>query len=168
MKVDTCREVRMLGRGVLSRLCCLTQQETPTLTLYVDIDQNKRANRNQGFLVQAEALVKELRARFPEDERLRAAAARALGLLGGLDPQGKTAVTVVHEEAGLADSHTLADVAIKFALAHGGVSTVIPGIRNVHQAELNTAACEKPDLPEALLGRLRRHNWLRAFWYSGK
>lgn len=71
-------------------------------------------------------------------------------------------------EAGLADSHTLADVAIKFALAHGGVSTVIPGIRNVNQAELNTAACEKPDLPEALLERLQRHNWLRAFWYSGK
>lgn len=96
----------MLGRGVLSRLYCLTQQETPTLTLYVDIDQNKRANRNQGFLVQAEALVKELRGRFPEDERLRAAAARALGLLGSLEPQGKTAVAVVHEEAGLAEVHS--------------------------------------------------------------
>jgi aryl-alcohol dehydrogenase-like predicted oxidoreductase len=71
-------------------------------------------------------------------------------------------------DAGLADSHTLAEVAIKFALAHGGVSTVIPGIRNVNQAQLNTAACEKPDLPETLLERLRRHNWLRAFWYSGK
>ncbi len=71
-------------------------------------------------------------------------------------------------DAGLADSHTLADVAIKFALAHGGVSTVIPGIRNVNQAELNTTACEKPDLPETVLERLRRHNWLRAFWYSGK
>jgi len=96
----------MLGRGVLSRLYCLTQQETPTLTLYVDIDQNKRANRNQGFLVQAEALVKELRSRFPEDERLRAAAARALGLLSDLEPQGKTAVAVVHEEVGLAEVHS--------------------------------------------------------------
>lgn len=71
-------------------------------------------------------------------------------------------------EAGLTDSHTLADVAIKFALAHQGVSTVIPGIRNVEQAQLNATACEKPDLPAALLERLRRHNWLRAFWYSGK
>ena len=72
------------------------------------------------------------------------------------------------EEASLADSHTLADVAIKFALAHNGVSTVIPGIRNVAQARLNTAACKKADLSIALLERLRRHNWLRAFWYSGK
>ncbi len=71
-------------------------------------------------------------------------------------------------EAGLVDSHTLADVAIKFALAHKGVSTVIPGIRNVAQARLNTAACEKADLPDTLLERLGRHNWLRAFWYSGK
>ena len=43
-----------------------------------------------------------------------------------------------------------------------------PGIRNVHQAELNTAACEKPHLPDALMERLRRHNWVRACWYSGK
>ncbi len=71
-------------------------------------------------------------------------------------------------EAGLADSHTLADVAIKFALAHKGVSTVIPGIRNVAQARLNTAACEKADLTAGLLQQLRRHYWLRAFWYSGK
>lgn len=71
-------------------------------------------------------------------------------------------------EAGLADSHTLADVAIKFVLAHSSVSTVIPGIRNVEQAQLNTTACEKPDLPDALVERLHRHNWLRAFWYSGK
>lgn len=71
-------------------------------------------------------------------------------------------------QAGLADSHTLADVAIKFALAQKGVSTVIPGIRNVTQARLNSAACEKADLPATLLKQLRRHNWLRAFWYSGK
>jgi len=71
-------------------------------------------------------------------------------------------------DAGLADSHTPADVALKFALAHPAVSTVIPGIRNATQAQLNAAACAKPDLPESLLIRLRRHNWLRGVWYSGK
>lgn len=71
-------------------------------------------------------------------------------------------------EAGLAGSHTLADVAIKFVLTHPAVSTVIPGIRSVEQAQWNVGACEKPDLSESLLERLRRHNWLRAFWYSGK
>lgn len=71
-------------------------------------------------------------------------------------------------EAGLGDTHTLADVAIKFALADPAVSTVITGIRNADQARLNAAACDKPDLPGPLLATLRRHNWLRGVWYSGK
>ena len=71
-------------------------------------------------------------------------------------------------EAELGDSFTLADVALKFALAHTAVSTVIPGIRNVEQAQLNVGVSDKPDLPGSLMERLRRHNWLRAFWYSGK
>ncbi len=96
----------MLGRGVLSRLYCLTQQETFTLTLYVDIDQNRQANRNRGFLVQAEAMVKELRARHAEDGRLPEASSRALELLEALEPQGKTALVVVHPEVDLAEVHT--------------------------------------------------------------
>jgi aryl-alcohol dehydrogenase-like predicted oxidoreductase len=63
---------------------------------------------------------------------------------------------------------TLPQAAIKFALAHPAVSTVITGIRNVRQAEENTAVSELPDLPEDLLHRLRKHTWVRAFWYGGK
>ncbi len=95
----------MLGRGVLSRLHTLTQQETSTLTLYVDIDQNTQSNRNLGWRVQAEALLKDLRARHPRDRRLREAAARALELLESLDPRGKTALVVVHPGAELAEVH---------------------------------------------------------------
>jgi len=62
----------------------------------------------------------------------------------------------------------MAQVALKFALAHPAVSTVIPGIRNVQQAELNCAVSDLPDLDTDLMIRLRRHNWRRAFWYSGK
>ena len=70
--------------------------------------------------------------------------------------------------AGLDDRYTMADVALKFALAHPAVSTVIPGIRNVRQAELNLAVSDKPDLPPDFLSKLHRHRWLRAIWYSGK
>ena len=63
---------------------------------------------------------------------------------------------------------TLPQAEIKFALAHPAVSTVITGIRNVRQAEENTAVSELPDLPEDLLHRLRKHTWVRAFWYGGK
>jgi aryl-alcohol dehydrogenase-like predicted oxidoreductase len=63
---------------------------------------------------------------------------------------------------------TMADVALRFVLAQPAVSTVIPGIRTVAQAEANTAAADLPPLSEALLLKLRDHAWLRAFWYAGK
>jgi len=63
---------------------------------------------------------------------------------------------------------TLAQAALKFVLAHPAVSTVIPGIRNVTQADANCAVSDLADLPGPLLGRLRRHNWRRGIWYGGK
>jgi aryl-alcohol dehydrogenase-like predicted oxidoreductase len=64
--------------------------------------------------------------------------------------------------------YTLADVALRFVLAQPAVSTVIPGIRTVAQAEANTAASDLPPLSEELLVKLREHAWLRSFWYAGK
>jgi len=64
--------------------------------------------------------------------------------------------------------YSLPQAALKFALAHPGVSTVIPGIRNVGQAEANVSAAALPDLPVELLQRLRGHAWLRGVWYGGK
>jgi aryl-alcohol dehydrogenase-like predicted oxidoreductase len=63
---------------------------------------------------------------------------------------------------------TLPQAAIRFALAHPAVSTVIPGIRNAAQAAANCAAADLPPMPEALLLRLREHAWVRGFWYAGK
>lgn len=63
---------------------------------------------------------------------------------------------------------SMPQAALKFVLAHPAVSTVIPGIRNVAQAEANCAVSDLPDLPPSLLKTLRRHNWRRAFWYGGK
>jgi aryl-alcohol dehydrogenase-like predicted oxidoreductase len=64
--------------------------------------------------------------------------------------------------------YTLPQVAIKFALAHPAVGTVIPGMRRVQQAEANTAVSELPPLPGVLLEQLHRHNWRKAFWIRGK
>ena len=66
------------------------------------------------------------------------------------------------------DQYTLADVALKFALDREEVSTVIAGMRNENQVAMNTRTSDLQDLPEALLIQLRRHNWLRGVWYSGK
>jgi aryl-alcohol dehydrogenase-like predicted oxidoreductase len=63
---------------------------------------------------------------------------------------------------------TLAQAALKFVLAHPAVSTVIPGIRTVAQAEANCAVSDLPDLSPELLAKLHRHNWRRSNWYAGK
>lgn len=64
--------------------------------------------------------------------------------------------------------YTLPQAAIKWVLAHPAVSTVIPGIRNPAQAEANCAISDLPAMPAALVEKLRRHNWRRGVWYSGK
>lgn len=57
-------------------------------------------------------------------------------------------------------------VAIRFALGHPGVSTVIPGIRTVKQAELNCSTADQKPLSPELINALRRHTWRRADWYE--
>ena len=97
----------MLGRGVLSRLHTLTQEEGSTLTLYLDIDQNKQANRKRGWLVQGEALLKSLKAEHGSDRKLADASRRALDLLRKMKPSGVSALVVVHLPSRTAEAHQL-------------------------------------------------------------
>ena len=64
--------------------------------------------------------------------------------------------------------YTLPQAAIKWVLAHPAVSTVIPGMRNAAQAEANCSVSDLPAMPRPLVEKLRRHNWRRGVWYSGK
>ena len=64
--------------------------------------------------------------------------------------------------------YSLPQAAIKWALAHPAVSAVIPGMRNAAQAEANCAVSDLPAMPASLVQTLRRHNWRRGVWYSGK
>jgi aryl-alcohol dehydrogenase-like predicted oxidoreductase len=63
---------------------------------------------------------------------------------------------------------TMAEVALKFGLAHDAVSTIIAGIRNVDQSEKNCSVSGLPELSDDLLIKLRKHEWRRGFWYNGK
>ncbi|HEY4990292.1 MAG TPA: aldo/keto reductase [Opitutaceae bacterium] len=67
-----------------------------------------------------------------------------------------------------ASGFTLPQAAIKFALAHDAVGTVIPGMRNPGQAEANCAVSELPPMSAEVQRLLRPHNWRRGFWYAGK
>jgi len=84
----------------------------------------------------------------------------------------RLARAVKHAEAVRQDlegsGYSMAEAAIKFALAHPAVSTVIPGMRSQAQAEANCRVSDLPDLSPELLKTLQKHNWRRAFWYGGK
>ncbi len=62
----------------------------------------------------------------------------------------------------------VATAALKFALKPEAVSTVIPGMRNPRQAEMNCGVSDQPPLSDALERKLRTHAWSRGNWYGGK
>ncbi len=64
--------------------------------------------------------------------------------------------------------YSLPQVAIKFSAHHPAVSTVIGGIRNADQAHQNAQVAELEDLNPELVQKLRKHAWLKSFWYAGK
>ena len=59
---------------------------------------------------------------------------------------------------------TLAETALRFCLSHPAVSTVIPGMRRVRNAEMNTAVSNRGPLDDKTMSILRRHAWDKDFY----
>ena len=59
---------------------------------------------------------------------------------------------------------SLPEVALRFCLSHPAVTTVIPGMRKVRNAEMNVAVSDKGVLDVATLQILRRHAWDKNFY----
>ena len=94
----------------------------------------------------------DFRSKYFEGDRLARAVARVEAIRKDIKGSG----------------YTMPQTALKFVLSHPAVSTVITGIRNEDQASGNIEVSDMPDMPEALIKKLRRHIWLRSFWYNGK
>jgi len=62
--------------------------------------------------------------------------------------------------------YSMAELALRFVLDHPAVSTVIAGMRSVHQVEMNTRVSDLEPLPEDVLVGLRKYNWLKTFYHS--
>jgi aryl-alcohol dehydrogenase-like predicted oxidoreductase len=63
-----------------------------------------------------------------------------------------------------ADRASLPEIALRFCLSHPAVSTVIPGMRSLRNAESNCAVPDKGPLPSETLAVLRQHAWDRNFY----
>jgi aryl-alcohol dehydrogenase-like predicted oxidoreductase len=104
------------------------------------------------FTAETKFAADDFRAKYFEGDRLGRAVAHADEIKKDLAGTG----------------YTMPQAALKFVLAHPAVSTVIPGIRTVAQADANCGVSDLPALPAALLEKLHRHNWRRGVWYGGK
>ena len=104
------------------------------------------------FTVDTQFAADDFRAKYFEGDRLGRAVARAEAVRADLAGSG----------------YTLAQAALKFVLAHPAVSTVIPGMRTLAQAEANCGVSDLPAMPATLVEKLHRHNWRRGVWYGGK
>jgi aryl-alcohol dehydrogenase-like predicted oxidoreductase len=62
------------------------------------------------------------------------------------------------------DAAALPAIALRFCLSHPAVSTVIPGMRSVRNAEANCTVPAAGPLPPETLAVLRRHAWDRNFY----
>ena len=62
--------------------------------------------------------------------------------------------------------HNLAELALRFALQHPAVSSVIAGMRNPRQVEMNVPVADLPPLSDEQMEKLRQHAWLKMFWHS--
>ncbi len=59
---------------------------------------------------------------------------------------------------------SMAELALRWVLSHGEVGTVIPGIRNVRQAEMNTAPSDGKTVSREHLIELKKFAWRRNPW----
>ena len=82
---------------------------------------------------------------------------------GGRKAEVHARVRRIAEDLGIGLG-AMPETAIRFALSHPAVSTVIPGMRSVKNVESNCAAGDGKGLSPAALSALRLHRWVRNYY----
>lgn len=59
---------------------------------------------------------------------------------------------------------SLAEAAMRYVLAHGAVSTLIPGMKSPEEVDMNLRYSDGTAFPDVLLDRLPNHAWVRNFY----
>lgn len=90
----------MIRHRDIEQLQKLSQAPGNTLTVYLDVDQSKPANRKRGFETQLKDMLKQLIAQHPGDEELLATAQEVEDIVKRVEPTGKTLVLFRHRRLG--------------------------------------------------------------------
>jgi len=104
-----------------------------------------------------------LTGRIDEHTRFQPGDFRAEYFKGDRKRQVREHVESLLRDLGI-DKAKLPEIALRFCLSHPAVSTVIPGMRSVRNAEANCAVSDGGPLPPETLSILRRHAWDRNFY----
>jgi aryl-alcohol dehydrogenase-like predicted oxidoreductase len=64
------------------------------------------------------------------------------------------------------EARTVAELSLKFCLAHPAVSTVIPGMRSVGHVDLNLSVSGQPPLSREMVNKVREQRWDKNFYLS--
>lgn len=91
----------MIRHRDVEKLQQLSQAPGRTLTVYLDIDQTKPANRKGNFRTHLKDLLKQLRAELSGDDELAATAAEVEEIVKRVEPSGKTLVLARHRSLGV-------------------------------------------------------------------
>jgi aryl-alcohol dehydrogenase-like predicted oxidoreductase len=59
---------------------------------------------------------------------------------------------------------SLAEAAMRYVLAHGAVSVLIPGMKTLEEVDMNIRYCDGALFPDDLMAKLPAHAWVRNFY----
>lgn len=88
---------------------------------------------------------------------------RAMYFQGDRKKQVVQRVEALTQELGIS-KEALPEIALRFCISHPAVTSVIPGMRRIRNAEANCSVSEKGPLDAKTLEILRRHTWEKNFY----
>lgn len=155
----------MIRHRDIEQLQKLSQAPGNTLTVYLDVDQSKPANRKRGFEIQLRDMLKQLISQHPGDEELAATAQEVEEIVKRVEPTGKTLVLFRHRRLGFTFRNVL-----KLALPPAAYWTrgavlrpLVEVLDEYERYALVLVDSQRARLFTAFLGEIEEHKDLIAF-----
>jgi len=155
----------MIRHKDIEQLQQLSQAPGNTLTVYLDVDQTKPANRKRGFETHLKDMLKQLMAQYPGDEELARTCSEVEDIIKRVEPNGKTLVLFRHRRLGFTFRHVLR-LALPSAVywTHGAVlRPLVEALDEYERYAVVLLDSQKARLFTVFLGELEEHKDFVAF-----